>query len=150
MNGHILLVDDNPNDIELALVALESGAARETGELGGHAAPQKLPQVTVAGSGVEALETLHRMPAPDLVLLDLNMPHMDGLAVLDAIRSQGRWRDLPVVMLTTSGEPDDIERCYQHGATAYVVKPLDFEQFLQTMQTVRDFWMNLNRAPRPA
>lgn len=137
MKGHILLVDDNPNDIELTLMALEPDMAANGS------------QVTVAQSGLEALQFLAQHPY-DLILLDLNMPHMDGLAVLGAVKAKENLRDIPVVMLTTSAEPGDIERCYQKGANAYVVKPLDFEQFSQAMRTVQQFWMNLNRTPRPA
>jgi len=85
----ILLVDDNPHDVELAL-----GAFQECGD----------PEVTVAGSGPEALAALHgQRPLPDLILLDLKMPQMDGLAVLDVIRSEDATRAIPVVMLSTSG-----------------------------------------------
>ena len=91
----ILLIDDNPNDVELALTALDESEAEGSA-------------VDVAGSGSEALTLLRRArdegTLPDLVLLDLNMPHMDGIAVLDAIRAERGLQGLPVVMLTTSGE----------------------------------------------
>lgn len=141
MKRHILLVDDNPNDLELALNVLapdDRGAEPATEE------------ISVAGSGKEALERL-RDPAtarPDLILLDLKMPHMDGLAVLDAIRAEEGLRDIPVVMLSTSGEERDIQASYAHGATAYVVKPLDFGQFREAMNVIRAFWMTLNRPSR--
>ncbi|SMB89708.1 response regulator [Deinococcus hopiensis] len=131
----ILLVDDNPKDVELTLTALED-------ELGAH-------DVTVAGSGVEALDLLQNAPLlPDLILLDLNMPQMDGLAVLDAIRAEQTTRDIPVVMLTTSGENRDVRESYQHGASAYVVKPMDFGQFRDAIRTITDFWTQLNRRPQ--
>ncbi|RJF73264.1 response regulator [Deinococcus cavernae] len=135
MERHILLVDDNPNDVELALTALSEVEAQ---------------QVTVAHSGQEALNILQApsQPAPDLILLDLKMPHMDGLAVLDAVRADRRLREIPVVMLTTSGEEGDIKACYEHGATAYVVKPLDFTQFRDALNTILRFWTTLNRSPR--
>lgn len=135
MERHILLVDDNPNDVELALTALSEVEAQ---------------QVTVAHSGQEALNLLQApsQPAPDLILLDLKMPHMDGLAVLDAVRADRRLREIPVVMLTTSGEEGDIKACYEHGATAYVVKPLDFTQFRDALNTILRFWTTLNRSPR--
>ncbi len=136
---HILLIDDNPNDLELALNVLDAGPESQ--------ADHRHQRVTVAGSGEEALRMLDDPAAtlPHLILLDLNMPHMDGLAVLDAIRAREALRDIPVVMLTTSGEERDIRESYAHGATAYVVKPLDFAQFREAMQTIRAFWMNLNR-----
>ena len=130
----ILLVDDNPRDVELTLTALSEEA--------------RLPEVTVAGSGVEALDLLQStVQPPDLILLDLNMPHMDGLAVLDAIRAEDETRDLPVVILTTSGESRDIRESYEHGASAYVVKPMDFGQFQEAIHTITDFWTQLNRRP---
>lgn len=134
MERHILLVDDNPNDVELALTALDDAQAQ---------------QVTVARSGQEALNLLNEAatPTPDLILLDLNMPHMDGLAVLDAVRGNKKLHEVPVVMLTTSGEEGDIKACYDHGATAYVVKPLDFAQFRDAMNTILRFWTGLNRHP---
>lgn len=137
----ILLVDDNPNDVELALTVL-----RDSGE---H--QQVFHNVTVAGSGAEAIAILNASgPSnflPDVILLDLKMPQMDGLAVLDAIRTTARTRDIPVVMLTTSGEPRDISDSYAHGASAYVIKPLDFSQFREAMTTITAFWTQLNRRP---
>jgi CheY-like chemotaxis protein len=131
---HILLIDDNPHDVELALNAF--------GDSGDH-------EVSVAGSGAEALAALRSAcPLPDLILLDLKMPQMDGLAVLDAIRSEARTRSIPVVMLSTSGEDRDIQDSYAHGASAYVIKPLDFGQFREAMHTITAFWARLNRQPR--
>ncbi|MBZ9715227.1 response regulator [Deinococcus multiflagellatus] len=139
MNTHrILLVDDNHHDIELALTALDD-------------APERA-EVLVASSGVQALQLLREARAagtlPDLVLLDLKMPQMDGLAVLDAIRAESGLQGLPVVMLTTSGEGRDIHECYAHGASGYVVKPLDFTQFREALRTIQAFWTTLNRRPR--
>ncbi|THF84813.1 response regulator [Deinococcus sp. KSM4-11] len=139
----ILLVDDNPNDLELALNAF--------GEIGSDGVEF---EVSVAGSGEEAIAMIRaalrqgQEHLPDLVLLDLKMPQMDGLAVLDAIRAQPDLRDIPVVMLTTSGEDRDIRDSYAHGASAYVIKPMDFAQFREAMHTIRSFWTTLNRHPR--
>ncbi|MEF2279315.1 response regulator [Deinococcus sp. YIM 134068] len=131
----ILLVDDNPHDVELALSAFEESGDEH--------------DITVAGGGPEALAVLRSSEhLPDLILLDLKMPHMDGLAVLDAIRGEAATRDIPVVMLTTSGEDRDIQASYAHGASAYVIKPLDFGQFQEAVQTISDFWARLNRHPR--
>ena len=131
MVKHILLVDDNPNDLELALVALQQ-------EAGG-------PQVTVAQGGPEALAYLnsHREEQagrPDLVLLDLKMPQMDGLEVLEAIRGDAGLRGIPVVMLTTSRSEADIQACKRRGASGYVVKPLDFAAFTETLRATLAFW----------
>ena len=138
--GKILLVDDNPNDLELALIAFEKA--------------ERSPEVMIARSGQEAVRLLAESGAdslPDVVLLDLNMPQMGGLAVLDAIRAQPALSGVPVVMLSTSREERDIRECYQHGASAYVVKPVEFEQFLTTLSATSDFWTRLNQHPhRPA
>lgn len=134
----ILLIDDNPNDVELALTALDEVAT------GG--------AVSVASSGPEAMTLLRRARddghLPDLILLDLKMPHMDGIAILDAIRAERGLEGIPVVMLTTSGENRDIRESYAHGASAYVVKPLDFTQFREALRTIQAFWTSLNRPPR--
>ncbi|GGK94889.1 response regulator [Deinococcus radiotolerans] len=139
MNRRILIIDDNPNDIELALTALDDVSAGDA-------------EVSVAHSGPEALGVLRDArdhgQLPDLILLDLNMPQMDGIAVLDAIRSETGLQSLPVVMLTTSGESRDIRESYAHGASAYVVKPLDFTQFREALRTIQAFWTALNRPPR--
>lgn len=134
MQRHILLVDDNPNDVELALAALDDRTSQE---------------IIVAGSGQDALNLLTQPGTahPDLILLDLNMPHMDGLDVLDALKSNPELRNIPVIMLTTSAEDSDISACYAHGATAYVVKPLDLTQFRDTLDSIVHFWTDVNRFP---
>ncbi|NTY01588.1 response regulator [Deinococcus sp. JMULE3] len=139
MHRRILLIDDNPNDVELALTALDEVSSGDD-------------QVSVAGSGPEAMDALRRArdegTLPDLILLDLKMPHMDGIAILDAIRAEAGLEGIPVVMLTTSGESRDIRESYAHGASAYVVKPLDFTQFREALRTIQAFWTSLNRPPR--
>lgn len=130
----ILLVDDNPHDVELALNAFQDSGDHE---------------VLVAVGGREALAVLDGpTPLPDLILLDLKMPHIDGLAVLDAVRGRAATRAIPVVMLTTSGEDRDIHESYAHGASAYVIKPMDFTQFREAVRTITAFWAHLNRHPR--
>ena len=138
----ILLIDDNPHDVELALAAFEQGRLRH--------------DVTVAYSGVEALEYLRCQGRfvgrtdghPTVILLDLNMPHMDGLAVLKAIKADPALSGIPVVMLSTSREDGDIESCYARGASAYVVKPVDFSQFIEAVKTIGVFWALLNEHPQ--
>lgn len=140
----ILLIDDNPNDVELALAAFEQG--------------QLSHDVEVAHSGQEALDYLlargrfaNQTPEmPVVVLLDLNMPHMDGMAVLRAIKAEPSLREIPVVMLTTSREETDIEACYRLGASAYVVKPVDFGEFIDAVRTIGVFWALLNEQPHGA
>ena len=137
----ILLVDDNANDVELALEAFEQG----------HLAHD----VAVAHSGQEALDYLlgrgryagQPPQPPTVILLDLKMPHMDGLAVLSAIKAEASLEGIPVVMLTTSREETDIESCYRLGARAYVVKPVDFAEFIDAVRTIGVFWALLNEQP---
>lgn len=121
----ILLVDDNPHDIELTLLALEDETPTE--------------EVKVVHSGREAVEYLQsRTPEqqPELVLLDLNMPHMNGIEVLDAVRSESLTRNIPVVVLTTSDAESDRQASYEHGANDFVVKNIDLSLFIEAIQRV--------------
>jgi CheY-like chemotaxis protein len=132
----ILLVDDNPDDIDLTLRAF-----RKT----------DLPcEFVVARDGVEALAYLQgshsSMDLPQFVLLDLKLPRMDGLEVLRQVREDPRTRLVPVVMLTSSTEPDDITRCYVGGANSYIKKPVDFNEFIETIQRLGVYWLMINEA----
>ena len=130
----ILLVDDNPHDVELTLLALEVGSGAK---------------VKVTASGREALDFLERCDCPeerpDLILLDLNMPQMNGLEILDALRAGEETRDIPVVMLTTSSEERDQQASYAHGADDYVVKALDLDKFRDALTRVRQRWLSSGR-----
>lgn len=140
---NVLLVEDNPDDELLALHALEeTNIANE---------------VVVAHDGVEALDYLfargpfaERDPneLPAVVLLDLNMPRLGGLEVLKAIRAEPRTKRLPVVILTTSKEEQDLVTSYELGANSYVRKPVDFDQFTEATRNLGLYWLLLNeRAP---
>lgn len=137
----ILLADDNPKDIELALAALQESKAFQ--------------EVVVTRDGVEALDYLflrgsyaERPPGnPDLVLLDLKMPKVDGLEVLRAIKSDPLLKLIPVVMLTSSREPRDLTESYALGANAYVVKPVSFQVFVQALTHAGNFWGLVNEPP---
>ncbi|HEU5039934.1 MAG TPA: response regulator [Gemmatimonadales bacterium] len=137
----ILLVEDNPKDLELTLVALERGRLAN--------------EVVVARDGAEALEYLfcrgahqHRPNGnPAFVLLDLKLPKVDGLQVLETIKSDPDLRHVPVVMLTSSREEQDLLRSYRLGVNAYVVKPVGFQEFLEAVQEVGGFWAVLNEPP---
>lgn len=138
---HILLVDDNNNDIQLALMALE----RE--DWG--------PRIDVAHDGAEALDYLYRReefqarsePNPDVILLDIKMPRVDGLEVLRQIKQDEALKLIPVVMLSSSREERDIVTSYHLGANAYVVKPVIFTEFVETIQATVAFWMERNELP---
>jgi CheY-like chemotaxis protein len=137
----ILLVEDNPNDLELTLIALSKS--------------QLANEVVIARDGAEALDYLLRRgeyqgrPAgnPAVVLLDLKLPKVDGLEVLKEIRSTPNLKSLPVVMLTSSKEEQDLVRSYELGVNAYVVKPVDFSEFLRAIADLGIFWAVLNEPP---
>jgi two-component system response regulator len=138
----ILLVDDNPHDVELTLHAFRKHRA-------GH-------RFLVVRDGAEALEFLHctgsyvgRDPEnlPRVILLDLKLPLVDGHYVLRQIRSDPHTRTVPVVVLTSSREERDIFQCYQLGINSYIVKPVDFDQFMQAASTISEYWLALNEPP---
>ena len=137
----ILLVDDNPRDIELALDAL--------------AHHNLANEVVAVRDGAEALDYLYRRGQfagrtggqPAVVLLDLKMPKVDGLQVLREIRRTPELRLLPVVMLTSSNQEADIAECYSLGASAYVVKPVDFHDFVEAVKKTQMFWTLINEPP---
>jgi CheY-like chemotaxis protein len=137
----ILLAEDNPKDVELTLEALSEH------NIANH--------VTVVKDGVEAMEFLRREGKfqlrnpgnPAVVLLDIKMPRMDGIEVLRAIRSNPVLRTLPVVMLTSSREQQDLIRSYDLGVNAYVVKPVDFKEFFEAVKQIGVFWAVINELP---
>jgi len=137
----ILLAEDNPKDVELTLTALDKH----------HLANE----VVVANDGVEALDYLYRrgkfaMRAdsnPAVVLLDLKMPKVDGLEVLRTIKSDNNLKAIPVVILTSSREEKDLVESYKLGVNAYVVKPVDFQQFIDAVKELGAFWAVINEPP---
>jgi CheY-like chemotaxis protein len=137
----ILLVDDNPNDVELALAALaENHLAND---------------VVVVRDGAEALDYLHcrgiyKLRArgnPAVVLLDLKLPKVDGLEVLKELKGHEELRQIPVVMLTSSREEQDLVRSYELGVNAYVVKPVEFGEFMTAIRELGLFWAVINQPP---
>jgi two-component system response regulator len=138
----ILLVDDNPDDVQLTLRALKKSNI--------------LNDVVVAQDGVEALEYLFGTGkyagrdtkiVPQLVLLDLKMPRMDGLEVLQRIRKDERTTLQPVVVMTTSSEERDRVESYKLGANSYIRKPMDFHQFSEAVRQLGLYWLVLNESP---
>lgn len=137
----ILLVEDNERDVELTLAALaEHNLANE---------------VVTARDGAEALDYLYRRGKfaghanglPVVVLLDLKMPKVDGLEVLRHMRSDATLRHVPVVMITSSREEQDLVNSYQLGVNAYVVKPVDFQKFVESVKQIGFFWAIINEPP---
>ena len=138
--GRLLLVEDDPHDIELIRMALEPS--------------NLIYSMDVVCDGEQALRYLFGenrfridQPLPQLVLLDLKLPKVNGIQVLQAIRSNPATRRLVVVVMTSSQEDSDLNTCYDLGINSYIVKPLDFQQFLEVSQTVGSYWMTVNKPP---
>lgn len=135
----ILLIEDNAGDARLTLEAFKEGKV--------------INNLTVIHDGVDALAYLRRegrhanAVPPDLILLDLNLPKMDGREVLAEIKSDARLMAIPVVVLTTSASQDDISRAYGHHANCYITKPVDLDQFLRVVQSIESFWLSLVKLP---
>ena len=137
----ILLVEDNPKDIELTLAALEQS--------------QLANEVVVVRDGAEALDFLYRRGSfearntsdPAVVLLDLKLPKVDGLEVLETVKKDPLLRPMPIVMLTSSREESDLVRSYELGVNAFVVKPVGFREFFEAIQDLGVFWAVLNEPP---
>jgi CheY-like chemotaxis protein len=134
---HIILVEDNPDDEELALLALQQN------NLGNH--------ITVLRDGAEAVEYLlgpnGPLRQPRLILLDLKLPKIDGLEVLRRLKADNRTKSIPVVMLTSSREERDVVESYRLGVNSYIVKPVDFDQFIQSVRQIGMYWLVLNELP---
>ncbi|HEX9046916.1 MAG TPA: response regulator [Verrucomicrobiae bacterium] len=129
----ILLVEDNADDVKLTLQALKRNHI--------------VNEVSIARDGVEALEYLSRAPAlPAVILLDLKLPRVDGLEVLRQVRGTPRFRRLPVVVLTSSKEEQDVVKSYDLGANSYIRKPVDFAQFTEAVKQLGMYWLLLNEA----
>jgi CheY-like chemotaxis protein len=138
----ILLVEDNPADVKITQRALrESGLSVE---------------LIVVRDGQEALEYLMRQGQyadssgwrrPDLILLDVNLPRLDGREVLERLRATAEYRIVPVVALTTSRRPADIERMYACGANTYIEKPAEFPRFVQVLRTIHAYWLDTALLP---
>jgi len=138
----ILIVEDNPLDLEMTLRGLRKANLAN--------------RIEVARDGAEALDFLfcegayaHRRieDAPRLVLLDLKLPKVDGLEVLARLKADERTRAIPVVMLTSSQEQRDLAQSYQLGVNSYIVKPVDFENFVAAVRELGSYWLLLNKTP---
>lgn len=139
--GRILIVEDDPSDLELSLTALEEHNLAN--------------EVVVARDGAEALDYLNCQGRfaersnenPAVIMLDLKLPKVDGLEVLKRIRSDERFKMIPVVVLTSSREEQDMMRSYRLGVNAYVVKPVDFHEFVNAVKELGVFWAIINEPP---
>lgn len=135
----ILFVEDNPGDVRLTDEALRGGKV--------------INNLHVVGDGEQALEFLRRegpyaeAPRPDLILLDLNLPKVDGREVLSQIKRDPKLRPIPVVVLTTSGAEEDVCRAYDLNCNCYITKPVDLEQFIQVVKSIESFWLTIVTLP---
>jgi CheY-like chemotaxis protein len=135
----ILLVEDNPGDVRLTQEALKEAKFRNT--------------LHVVGDGVEALAYLRQQgkysgaTRPHMVMLDLNMPRMDGREVLEAIKTDPDLRRIPVVVLTSSEAETDIAKAYELHANAYVTKPVGIDHFLEVVKSIEEFWVEIVKLP---
>jgi CheY-like chemotaxis protein len=133
------MVEDNEGDVTLTLEALERAKVKN--------------RIHIAADGVEAMAFLRRQgehanaPRPDLILLDLNLPRMDGREVLEALKADPELKTIPVVVLTTSQAEEDIVRSYKLNANCYITKPVDLQQFLQVIKSIGEFWLQVVKLP---
>jgi two-component system, chemotaxis family, response regulator Rcp1 len=136
----ILMVEDNAADVELTQYMVKKG--------------KLFVNLHVAADGFEAMDFLRRegkfaeAPRPDLILLDLNLPGMDGRDVLAKVKSDPDLKAIPVVVLTTSQSETDIARCYQMGTNCFITKPVGMDQFAKVVNSIEDFWLTIVRLPR--
>jgi chemotaxis family two-component system response regulator Rcp1 len=135
----ILLVEDNPGDVRLTIEGLREAKVYNN--------------LHVAQDGIEALRFMRQegpysnAPRPDVILLDLNLPRKDGREVLAEIKADEALKRIPVIVLTTSQDEEDIFKTYDLHANCYITKPLDFDQFMHVVQSVEDFWLSVVTFP---
>lgn len=138
---HILLAEDDDNDVRITRRAIKKGGLKAT--------------IQVARDGQEALDMLFRRPPysdaerPDLVLLDINLPKLNGVEVLRTVKRDPVLQSIPVLMLTTSARHDDINTAYALGANTYICKPIRFARFVDVIRDVAWYWSRVARVPRP-
>ena len=136
---HILIVEDNPGDARLAVEALTEGKITNN--------------ISIVQDGVEAVSFLRRenehtdAPRPDLILLDLNLPKMNGKDVLAIIKNDSELKRIPVIILTTSDADQDISATYELQANCYITKPVGFDKFIDVIQSVENFWLSVVKLP---
>jgi chemotaxis family two-component system response regulator Rcp1 len=136
----VLIAEDNPTDVMIMREALEGAKV--------------MVELHAVADGVEALEFLRRMgkykamPRPDLILLDLNMPRKNGHEVLAEVKGNLEFREIPVVMLTTSQAEDDVAKAYANHVNCYIRKPVDFENFVEVVRSIEQFWFTVVTLPK--
>lgn len=137
--AEILLVEDNPADVELTRLSMERS--------------KLLNSLHAVSNGEDALKFLrkeapyHKAPTPDLVLLDLNLPGIDGREVLEVIKNTAEFRSIPVVVLTSSESDHDVAHAYEMHANCYISKPINLEQFARVVESLEQFWFSVVKLP---
>jgi CheY-like chemotaxis protein len=135
---HILLVDDNEGDILLTKEALDDARI--------------INKISIAYDGIEALRFLRKQIGganmPDLILLDINLPKMDGTELLGIVKADPDLKRIPVIMLTTSSAEKDILASYDNYANCYITKPVDLDRFMDVVRTIEDFWISIVKLPK--
>ena len=135
----ILVVEDNPGDARLIMEVLKSNKIHNS--------------IHIVKDGVEAMDFLHKkgefadVPRPDLIFLDLNLPRKDGREVLAELKSDDKFKQIPVVVMTMSQAEEDILKSYSLHANCYVTKPIDLDQFVKVIESIEDFWFSLVKLP---
>ncbi|MDX1284002.1 MAG: response regulator [Draconibacterium sp.] len=136
----VLLVDDDPEDIDLTMEVMEMTKIKV--------------EVEVASDGIEAMDYLNKVAdngsirLPDLILLDLNMPRMNGHEVLENLKADDRFKQIPVVILTTSKSENDIFKSYYNGVSCFISKPVGLSQFQEVVEAINSFWFTIVRLPK--
>jgi len=135
----ILLVDDSPDDIMIAKRAFAKSQIHN--------------KIYLTHDGDEAIQFLRKdgkykdMPTAGLVILDLNMPKVDGFEVLETIKGDEKLKSIPIIVLTSSSRPEDIERAYKLGCNSFIVKPVSFEDFIEAVIEIKRYWLSLSKIP---
>jgi CheY-like chemotaxis protein len=135
----ILLVDDNPDDIMIAKRAFSKSQIHN--------------KIYVTHDGEEDIQFLRKegkykdVPSTGLIILDLNMPKVDGFEVLETIKGDEKLKSIPVIVLTSSSRPEDIERAYKLGCNSFIVKPVSFEDFIEAVMEIKRYWLSLSKIP---
>ena len=135
----ILLVEDNPDDVLITKRAFKKGKIKN--------------KLFIVGNGIEAIKFLKKegeyagVPVPAMILLDINMPLMNGFQALEIIKKDDNLRTIPVIMMTTSGRDSDIEKAYSLGCNSYIVKPMNFQNFIDTVINIQEYWLQLTKIP---
>ncbi|HET7896467.1 MAG TPA: response regulator [Flavisolibacter sp.] len=138
---HILLVEDNEGDIVLTMEALREARIRNS--------------IDVVRNGEEALQFLRKegpfreAQTPDIIFLDINLPRIDGTEILGIIKNDEVLKVIPVIMLTTSDAERDIMKSYYNHANCYITKPVDLDKFIEVVQSIKNFWINIVKLPKP-